>query len=60
MSKTFNSFDLIVICSLLWNLLKALVKVLVAAVIFAAVLKSSVTTHIPPPTTASEYSVNVA
>lgn len=38
MSKTFNSFDLIVICSLLWNLLKALVKVLVAAVIFAAVI----------------------
>ena len=33
MSKTFNSFDLIVICSLLWNLLKALVKVIIVLII---------------------------
>ena len=38
MSKTFNSFDLIVICSLIWNAIKAFVKVFVIMAILAEIV----------------------
>jgi hypothetical protein len=38
MRKTFSSFDLIVICSLLWQALKAFAKVTAISAIFAAIV----------------------